>query len=122
MSSLGVALPLSIDDADGFRMNKDIRSVAKHNLKMLVLTNPGERVMDPNFGVGVRTYLFENFGQDTMSKIDTKIREQVKTYMPAIQLQRISFSNTDPDNNYLGIAIIYSIPGLGTKDLLEITT
>ena len=78
--------------------------------------------MDPNFGVGIKTYLFENFGQDTMSKIDTKIREQVKTYMPAIQLRKIAFSDTDPDNNYLGLVIMYSIPGIGTTDLLEITT
>jgi|TARA_Y100000034_G_scaffold133264_1_gene198264 hypothetical protein len=122
MSSLGVALPLSVDDRDGFRMIKDIKTLAKQNLKMLVLTIPGERVMDPNFGVGIKTYLFENFGQDTMSKIDTKIREQVKTYMPAIQLRKIAFSDTDPDNNYLGLVIMYSIPGIGTTDLLEITT
>jgi len=122
MSSLGVALPLVIDDADGFRMIRDVRSLAKQNLKMLVMTNPGERVMDPNFGVGIKTYLFENFGQEVMSRIDTKIREQVGIYMPAIQLRNIAFAETDPDSNYLSIAIMYSIPGIGTTDLLEITT
>ena len=53
MASFGVALPLSLDTADGFVMLKDIRNLAKQNLKMLILTLPGERVMKPKFGVGL---------------------------------------------------------------------
>ncbi len=78
--------------------------------------------MAPRFGVGLQSYLFENFGQDTMSQIDTAIREQAKIYLPAVQITDISFGRTDPDENYLGVAIHYSIPGIGTRDLLEITT
>jgi|TARA_Y100000296_G_C5011564_1_gene175350 phage baseplate assembly protein W len=122
MASFGVALPLSLDTADGFVMLKDIRNLAKQNLKMLILTLPGERVMKPKFGVGLSRYLFENFGHDTMAQIESKIREQVSIYMPAIQIRSITFGNTDPDNNYLGIAIEYSIDSIGIADLLEITT
>ena len=46
MSSLSVALPLRYSTTDGYEMNKSIKDVLKQNLKMLVLTNPGERVMD----------------------------------------------------------------------------
>ena len=122
MASLTVALPLQLSSVDGFEMIKDIKSMVAQNLKMLVLTIPGERVMAPRFGVGLKTYLFENFSHDTMSKIDAKIREQVKIYMPVVQIQRINFGHRDPDNNYLGIAIEYSIPAIGTTDLLELTT
>ena len=62
MASLSVALPLQVDDSDGFVMNKSIGAVVKQNLKMLILTIPGERVMEPNFGAGIARYLFENFG------------------------------------------------------------
>ena len=51
MSSIGVALPLRLDFSDGFVMIKDIKRMFRQNLKMLILTNPGERVMDPLFGV-----------------------------------------------------------------------
>ena len=122
MSSLGVALPLALDSSTGFKMITRIKNLFKQNLKMLILTNPGERVMDPGFGVGLKRYLFENFGQDTMAQIDNKIREQVRIYMPAIQIQNIAFGRTDPDNNYLGVQIRYSIPSIGTSDLLELTT
>ncbi|MAG27520.1 hypothetical protein CMI47_18455 [Candidatus Pacearchaeota archaeon] len=122
MSSLGVALPLELDTVNGFHMIRSLKKLFKQNLKMLVLTNPGERVMDPNFGVGLKSYLFENFGQDTTSRIDGKIREQVRIYIPAIRIQNIFFGNTDADQNSLGIQIRYSIPGLSQSDLLEITT
>ena len=121
MASLSVALPLQVDDSDGFVMNKSISAVVKQNLKMLILTIPGERVMEPNFGAGVARYLFENFGEQTASKIQTKIREQVSTYMPAVQIRNITFGVINPDSNYLGIVIEYSIPSIGIKDLLELT-
>ena len=122
MASFGVALPLQLDSADGFAMIKNINSLVKQNLKKLILTIPGERVMEPNFGVGLTTYLFEHYSEDTMSQISSKITEQVGIYLPAVQINNIDFGITDPDSNYLGIAIEYSIPSIGIADLLELTT
>jgi len=122
MSSLAVALPLQLDSATGFKMIGGIKKLFQQNLKMLVLTNPGERVMEPRFGVGLKRYLFENFGIDTRTEIEAKIREQVRIYIPAIRIDEILFGNTDPDSNYLGIQIRYSIPNIRVSDFLEITT
>ena len=121
MSSFSVALPLTRDTTDGFRMNKNFRSLTRQNLKMLILTNPGERVMEPNFGAGVRTLLFENFSVDVQSQISNKIKEQVKIYMPGIKINSINFDATDQDSNKLGIVITYSIPAVGVSDLLKFT-
>ena len=49
MSSIGIKLPLTYNSADGFTMIKTIRQMIKQNFKMLILTNPGERVMEPQF-------------------------------------------------------------------------
>ena len=121
MSSLGVALPLELSDIDGFQMLKTIQALAKQNLKMLILTDPGERVMEPSFGVGLKSYLFENFGTPTQSQIESKIREQIGIYMPAIQLRNIRFAAADADSNTLGVSIEYAIPSIGIQDLLELT-
>ena len=59
MSSIGVALPLLRSSNDGFEMLKTIKETVKQNLKTIILTNPGERIMDPEFGVGIRRFLFE---------------------------------------------------------------
>ena len=121
MSSLSVAFPLRIDSVDGFKMNKSLKSLVKQNLKMLLLTAPGERIMDPDFGVGVRRYLFEGFNQTVYAEIDARIREQVKRYLPVINIRRIAFDDTEQDFNKLYFSITYTVPNIGIKDLLEFT-
>lgn len=121
MASYSVALPLTYDSGDGFTMLKRIRDVAKQNFKMLILTIPGERVMEPDFGVGLKRYLFENFSETVYAEIDARIRKQVAIYMPMLVIQEIEFMSSDQDNNYLAVSIAYQIPGIGVKDLLEFT-
>ena len=77
MSSIGVAIPLLKSSNDGFQMLKTIQATVKQNLKMIILTNPGERIMDPDFGVGIKTYLFSNFNEGIQSEIYDKITQQV---------------------------------------------
>tara|TARA_R110000824_G_scaffold144871_3_gene313012 strand:+ start:3844 stop:4212 length:369 start_codon:yes stop_codon:yes gene_type:complete len=121
MASLSIALPLELDSGDGFVMNKNFQALIRQNLKMLILTSPGERVMEPSFGVGVKNYLFSNISEDIPIKIETKIREQVKIYLPSISIANILFDSTNLEHNKLGIMLVYSIPKLGIKDLLEFT-
>ena len=60
MSSISIKLPITPDSGNGYTMIKTIKKMVNQNLKMLILTIPGERVMDPNFGVGVQKYLFSS--------------------------------------------------------------
>jgi len=112
---------LQRDSGDGFAMIKTIKKLIKQNLKMLLLTDPGERVMEPNFGIGIKRYLFQNFGFSTQAEIENKINEQVRIYMPAVKIKEINFGRVDPDNNVLGFSIVYSIPDINIKDFLEFT-
>lgn len=121
MSSIAVRLPLSLDDTDGFGMLKRIREVIKQNLKMLILTEPGERIMDPQFGVGMKRFLFENFSDNVYSQIDSRIREQVRIYMPDLSIRQINFYLIDPDSNSVAFRMEYSIPSIAASDLIEFT-
>ena len=59
MQGFSPKLPLSLDPRDGFLLTKSLPEVVAQNLRMLILTSPGERVMIPAFGVGLYNYLFE---------------------------------------------------------------
>ena len=121
MASFGVELPIRQDSSDGFAMIKNIKKLATQNLKMLILTAPGERVMEPEFGVGVREFLFEHFGPSTYSKIENKIREQVEIYMPIITIEDIQFSAQEHEMNQLQMHIKFSIADIGLMEMLEFT-
>jgi phage baseplate assembly protein W len=109
---LSPALPLILDEKDGpYRLNKEIPELVRQNLKMVLFTIPGEKVMDPKFGVGLSKYIFENFGADLNDEIITDIKEQVDRYLPYIYLNNIILQPADIDENILNITISYQIPG-----------
>jgi phage baseplate assembly protein W len=81
-----------------------------------LLTSPGERIMNPNFGVGLRNFLFEP-KDSAIPAIRQRIKGQVTRYMPFIKINKLLFNhNIDPriaeDSHLLTIVIEYDIPSL----------
>tara|TARA_B100000212_G_scaffold330529_1_gene296851 strand:+ start:522 stop:890 length:369 start_codon:yes stop_codon:yes gene_type:complete len=121
MGNLAVKLPITRDSINGFTMISNLDVLIKQNFKMLILTNPGERVMIPDFGVGITQYLFENFSDSTFLDIENRIKQQVAKYLPVVILGSINFDSSDQDANKLGVSITYQVPALNIKDLLQFT-
>jgi len=116
-----LASDMSISPSDGFEQVFTLKKNIKQNLKMLLLTNPGERVMNPNFGVGVNQYLFEMVeDQSVYANIDSKIREQISLYMPYLKIQRIDFVAQN-NKNKINLKISYSVPRISLNDQLTTT-
>lgn len=86
---LSPKLPLSYDPSDGYTLNKTYEDMIKQNLKMLLLTSPGERIMLPDFGVGFKRFLFEPYRQETIESIIFEIQGQVEKYMPFVEVVNI---------------------------------
>jgi phage baseplate assembly protein W len=124
-SALAPRLPLRIDETFGpYGMITSYVELAKQNFKMLLLTIPGERIMNPDFGVGLKRYLFELNSPGTYEAINDRILTQVKTYMDFIQINKIDFSvpENSPDlfPNDLNIQIHFTIIPLQASTTLEI--
>jgi len=108
---LSVALPLAVNTADGaYALNKDLESMANQNLKMVILTNPGERIMQPDFGSGIRQLLFEPATQGTADIVKDRIQQQVSRYLPYIDLVNLQVFVSETDAASLIISLKYSIP------------
>ena len=88
---------------------------------MLLLTNKGERVMIPEYGVGMNRFLFSNYDESTFAKIENDILEQASIYMPVVDIIELSFLPSEFSPNGIIIKIAYTIPDIGMKDLLEFT-
>ena len=117
---IGPKLPLVYDKKHGpYGLIADPKEEVKQNLIHLILTNPGERVMDSNFGVGIRSYLFENFTADTRSDIESRVRSQVNRYIPSVVVTSIR-SEFDETKNLLFLRLEFFIPALGIADTLNL--
>ena len=124
MSNYSPTLPLRISPSNGFENNQTILQVVQQNLKMLLLTSPGERVMDPNFGVGMRRYLFEQSNANTYASIKVKIKRQVSEYMSFVEIEDVIFSNEENNSmiksNGLLVTIKFFISPVGIAGSLGI--
>lgn len=126
MAGISVKLPLNIDSVDGpYSLHKDLKESVKQNLKMLLLTIPGERVMNPDFGVGLQKVLFDNDTKNLRDKIQDRIRKQVSKYMPFLRVSETilpDLSAVSPGQaNSLHISVSYYIEPLSQKDILKIS-
>ena len=127
MPGIAPRLPLANDAQDGLALIRTYENLVRQNLKHLILTNPGERIMDPLFGVGIKQFLFEPNDTIVWSNITAKIHKQVQKYMPYLEIIDISLMEPGSQNsefgvsNYLPISIEYTIIPLGMEDVLDFT-
>lgn len=127
MSAISPKLPLMNNKVHGaYELNITMVEAVKQNLKNLLLTQPGEKIMDPLFGVGLRSYLFENFSTVQTGDIHNNIFNQVRKYMPFIEVLDVSTSQGDPSfgepDGLLKIRVDFRIKPLDITDILIINS
>jgi phage baseplate assembly protein W len=95
---LGIGINKSSNSNGVFSTNYTTLTQAKDNLKNLILTKKGERLMNPEFGCDVWLVLFEQMDGATIeSRIETSIVDAVDTWLPYLSLTSIVFDYDDND-------------------------
>jgi phage baseplate assembly protein W len=70
----------------------------KESLKNLILTNRGERLMQPNLGGNIKAMLFENITPATLKLIEEQVRETINLYEPRVDLIDVVVTSNLDDN------------------------
>jgi len=83
-------------------------AAVKRSIINLMFTEPYERFFNPNFGAGLKAYLFENISQDTEYIIREKIIEVITNYEPRANIVNVSVKAL-PDQNAYNASIIFSV-------------
>ena len=80
-------------------------------VRNIVLTSPGEKFFDPDFGSSVSEILFENVDDITAVSIRDEIKSSLNNYEPRVELIDV---NVDPnfDENQFDVLITYRIIGV----------
>ena len=85
-------------------------SAIKQAIVNLLLTNKGERLMNPNYGSDIRRYLFEPLDYGTANQIKGNIRDTIERFEPRISVVRLKASPNYDDNGF-DITMTYSVRG-----------
>ena len=113
-----VIFPLSLEGANSGYEQADIKEAVRFNLKNIILTNPGERIMIPDFGVGISAALFENYSDDLSEFFEGRIADQIDEYAPYVTILDLTIDN--PTQNNLSIRMRYVIDFVQIVDFIEI--
>ncbi len=77
-------------------------------------TNRGERVMRPDFGAGLRTFVFEPVSTTTMALLETRVRESLVDWEPRIDVVTVKVTTDEVLPNRLLVDLQYRIRATNT--------
>ena len=89
---------------------KNENAIAR-SVRNIILTNPGEKIFDPNFGSNVSNILFETVDDITAVSIQDEIENSLKNYEPRVEILNV-LVDPDYDNNQFDVTISYKIVGV----------
>ncbi len=123
MPIYGPRWPLKRGNTDTYQVYESLRDQVNFYLKNLLLTSPGENISAPEYGVGLRRFLFEMNDEETRSEIRLTITNQINTYLPWLKIKEINLpsSGEEMDSNTLTIQIKYSVPKKINQEVFEIS-
>jgi phage baseplate assembly protein W len=125
--SVGVSDCFTKGNNGYFAVNYTTKEQIKSDLRNLILTNRGERLMQPEFGCNLRQALFEQIdeGGGVYTYIETEIETAIARWLPFITVENVSvFSdNNSKDNNSIQVQLNYRLAfaGNNSRDSINLT-
>lgn len=115
----GFPFPIDRSNKKGFFYKAVNHEVIKSDLLQLLLTEPGERIMLPTFGTGLRRMIFEQKGVASSDEIRSLIINAIEIWEPRIVVyeitvesnsdDRIEFTKNNISDNAFIVSIAYSL-------------
>ncbi len=105
---IGLSFPLRRDKFHDFALTKNSLQQSRHNIKNLLLTYPGERVGQPEFGSKLRELCFEQIDENLPERIEEEVRRSVSIWLPYINITEVQTLIEEGDKNKIFVRISYS--------------
>ena len=118
--AVGITLPIQRGNdgyfAQSFRTFDQVRS----NLKNLLLTKKGERILQPEFGSGLHDLLFNPATEKFEEDLENTINDAVAKWLPYVIVEdiNIDISKEQTDNNQAKVSLKFKQEGDQTLDTL----
>jgi phage baseplate assembly protein W len=72
-------------------------------------TNPGERVMRPDFGAGLNRFVFEPVNATMLARVQTQVRDSLVTWEPRIDVEQVAVRPQGDPPSTLLIELTYRV-------------
>ena len=112
--AVGVSIPFSSNSV--FTQTFTTAEQTKSNLINYLLTNKGERVLNPNYGGNLRALLFEQISNTTLEGIQIKLSNDLQSKFPYVNVKQLVITPIE-NINTINIFIQYSVLNLDNETI-----
>ena len=116
-AAVGVDIPFNKPGV--FTSNFQTKDAIRNNLLNFFLTNTGERYMNPEFGMGLREYLFEQITNDNVDFLEEEVQDALNTRFTNVIVEELTVEG-DSELQQLKIYLEYSIADTDIIDSINI--
>lgn len=122
IKNITVKFPIEVETGVGITPIKedDITEIVKFHLKNLLLTRPGEKLSDPNFGVGLSNFLFSQHNVK-VSEIKNRILRQINRYCNYFDSLDVKVVLSRESDLQITVNIRFVMTEFNVKDEIEVT-
>ena len=117
--NVGVGIEIPFNKPGVIIVNYQTKEAIKNNLINFFLSNKGERFMNPNFGGGLKDFIFEQLSEDNSDVLKLNIQENLNKFFPKVNIIEFNIT-TNPDQYTITVYLKYSIKNTGMIDSISI--
>jgi phage baseplate assembly protein W len=117
--SKAIGFDLPMNGKAVFSPNYQTKDAIKNNLINYLLTNPGERPDNPEFGGGLRKFVFSQIQQNNLQYLKEDVQNKISNNFPNVNILELNVLSQE-DKNTITVQIIYNIPNTNINDQLEL--
>jgi phage baseplate assembly protein W len=103
------------DEINDFKNDYDINAI-RNSLVNLFTTTPGDKVLNPEFGMDLRKYLFDPATKSVAENIRDEMYRQITKFEPRVKIKNLHITVLE-DVNEFDITLIIDIPTLSIIDI-----
>ena len=128
-ANINFKFPLRAYQHGFFESNTNMIAAVKEDIKVLLMTSKGERVINSEIGTSIPTLagqLFENINIEEMQMaIESEIIAAIDTFMPFVGVQSVVVQDSTTDNtlteNQIRVSMSYILKNFNVEDLISLT-
>lgn len=117
----GIKFPFEISKQHGQVQMSGFRENIRQSVEIILQTEPGERILHPQFGTKLHPFLFENMDGQTEEMIRREVRHSLSMWEKRIWDIEVEIDRMQKRQGELHIAVTYRIAGWQERERVEIT-
>jgi phage baseplate assembly protein W len=95
--------------ADGRLVFSEGEDNVRESIRLILMTEPGERVMREEFGCGLRQFLFEPNTVTTRQLIAERIRRAIDVWEPRVEVDDVVVESDQDDQRLVAVTILFRL-------------